>query len=417
MSCMCGTITGGRCSHCGRPPIPPEKRRADALPLGLKLHGRYWLGNVLGRGGFGITYAAWDTTANQRVAVKELYPSRDVSRGSDSCTVQIVGGQEEYFSQVYHCFEKEARTLMELQDDGVVRLYHVFTDNNTIYYVMEYLDGQDLAGVLKQNGPMSWPALTPILKTVLDALNSLHERGMIHRDISPDNIFITREGRARVIDFGSVRTYQGTRSFTSFIKPNFAPYEQYKTHGEQGPWTDVYALSVTAYYALTGQLPPSAPDRRLNDNAVPVGRLCPQLPPHVAAGIQKGMCVSIEGRCQSARELSDLLFPGEIVVTDSRVLYGCAGTMSGQSWRLRPGTRLTIGRQGCSILYPNERREISRTQCTICMDGAGRVMVRDEGSRNGTFCGGMQLQPGTWYQLQPGHVVTFANNHEQYRIQ
>lgn len=417
MSCMCGTITDGRCSHCGRPPIPAEKRRANALPLGLKLHGRYWLGNVLGRGGFGITYAAWDMIANQRVAVKELYPSMDVSRGSDSCTVQILDGQEEYFSQVYHCFEKEARTLMELQDDGVVRLYHVFTDNNTIYYVMEYLDGQDMAGVLKQNGPMSWSALAPILKTVLNALNSLHERGMIHRDISPDNIFITLEGRARLIDFGSVRTYQGTRSFTSFVKPNFAPYEQYKAHGKQGPWTDVYALSVTAYYALTGQLPPSAPDRKLNDNAVPVGRLCPQLPSHVAAGIQKGMCVSIEGRCQSARELSDLLFPGENVITDSRVLYSCAGAMSGQSWRLRPGTRLTIGRQGCSILYPSERREVSRTQCTICMDGSGRVMVRDEGSRNGTYCGGVRLQPGTWYQLQPGHVVTFANNHEQYRIQ
>jgi len=408
-------MTNGRCSHCGRPQVPPEGRRPDALPLGLELHGRYWLGNVLGRGGFGITYAAWDERENQRVAVKELYPNMDVSRGSDGCTVLVRSGQEQFFSQVFRCFEKEARTLMDLQQDGVVRLYHLFTENNTIYYVMEYLDGQDLSSVLNRSGPMSWPTLAPILKTVLDALSRLHERGLIHRDISPDNIFIPQEGKARLIDFGSVRAYQGNHSFTTFVKQNFAPLEQYKTHGEQGPWTDIYALSVTAYYALSGQLPPIAPERRLNDTAVPIGQLCPQLPSHVASGIQKGMCVPVEGRCRSAGELAQLLFPEEAVVTGSRTLLCCAGKKNGQSWRLRPGTCLTLGRKDCSILYPGDAKEISRTQCTICMDGAGRIMVRDDGSSYGTFCAGTRLQPGTWYLLQPGHVLSFA--YEQYRIQ
>jgi len=412
---MYGTITNGRCSHCGRPPVPPENRRADALPLGIKLHGRYWLGNVLGRGGFGITYAAWDMKENHRVAVKELYPNMDVSRGTDQCTVKVRGGQEQYFSQVYRCFEKEARTLMELQQDGVVRLYHLFNDYNTIYYVMEYLDGQDLSCILKQNGPMTWQALAPILKTVLDALDRLHGRGLIHRDISPDNIFITRDGRARLIDFGSVRAFQGNNSFTTFVKQNFAPFEQYKSHGEQGPWTDIYALCVTAYYALSGQLPPIAPERRQNDTVVPIGQLCPQLPPHAAKGIQKGMCVTVEGRCRSARELADMLFPGENAVTGGRTLYCCAGVKSGQSWRLVPGTQLTLGRQNCSILYPGSAREVSRSQCTICMDSEGRVMARDDGSSNGTFCAGMRLRPGTWYLLQPGYVLSFA--HEQYQIQ
>lgn len=415
MSCMYGTITNGRCSHCGRPPVPPEGRRADALPLNLKLHGRYWIGDVLGRGGFGITYAAWDEKENRRVAVKELYPSMDVSRGSDQCSVLVKGGQEEYFSQVYRCFEKEAHTLMELQQDGVVRLYHLFNDYNTVYYVMEYLDGQDLRNVLKQGGPMSWPALSPILKTILEALDCLHQRGMIHRDISPDNIFITREGRARLIDFGSVRAYQGNRSFTTFIKQNFAPLEQYKSSGRQGPWTDIYALCVTAYYALSGQVPPIAPERRLNDTAVPIGLLCPQLPPHAANAIQRGMCVSIEGRCQSAGELAAMLYPGESPAAEGRLLRCCAGMKNGQSWRLLPGARLSVGRQGCSILYPGDARGISRTQCTIYMDGGGRIMVRDEGSSGGTFCAGTRLNPGTWYLLQPGHVLSFA--YEQYRIE
>lgn len=415
MSCMYGTITNGRCSHCGRPPVPPGGRRVDALPLGLKLHGRYWIGDVLGRGGFGITYAAWDSKENQRVAVKELYPSMDVCRGADQCSVLIKGGQEEYFSKVYQCFEKEAHTLMELQQDGVVRLYHLFNDYNTVYYVMEYLDGQDLRNVLDQGGPMSWPALAPILKTVLESLTCLHQRGLIHRDISPDNIFITREGRARLIDFGSVRTYQGNNSFTTFIKQSFAPLEQYKSHGRQGPWTDIYALCVTTYYALTGQVPPIAPERRLKDTAVPIGRLCPQLPPHVANAIERGMHVPIEGRCQSAGELSALLFPNEGAGPASRLLYCCAGTKNGQSWRLLPGTRLTVGRQNCSILYPINTKGVSRFQCTIYMDGTGRVMVRDEGSSGGTFFGGTRLNPGTWYLLQPGYLLSFA--YEQYRLQ
>jgi len=370
---------------------------------------------VLGRGGFGITYAAWDAKENQRVAVKELYPNMDVIRGSDQCSVLVKNGQEQYFSHVYRSFENEARTLMELQEDGVIRLYHLFNEYHTIYYVMEYLDGQDMRNVLKQNGPMSWSALAPILKTLLDALNRLHERGLIHRDISPDNIFITRTGKARLIDFGSVRTYQGNNNFTTFMKQNFAPLEQYKSHGRQGPWTDIYALCVTAYYALSGKIPPIAPERRLNDTTIPIGQLCPQLPHHVAAGLQKGMCVTIEGRCQSARELADMIFPGENAVTGSRTLYCCAGVKNGQSWRLQPGTCLTLGRKGCSILYPSDAKEVSRAQCTIFMDNTGRVMVRDDGSSYGTFCAGMRLEPGTWYLFQPGYVLSFA--YEQYRMQ
>lgn len=412
MSCMYGTVINGRCSHCGRPPVPPGGRRPDALPLNLKLHGRYRIGNVLGQGGFGITYAAWDEKENRRVALKELYPNMDVSRGPDQCTVMVKGGQEDYFSQVYRCFEKEARTLIELQQDGVVQLYHLFSDYNTIYYAMEYLDGQDMGDVLNQHGPMSWTDLAPILQAILEALDCMHQRGMIHRDISPDNIFITREGRARLIDFGSVRTYQGNNSFTTFIKQSFAPLEQYKTHGQQGPWTDIYALSVTAYYALSGQIPPIAPERRLNDTTVPLDRLCPGLPSYVVNAILKGMCVTIEGRCQSAQEMAALLFPG---AARSFLLHCGAGVKSGQSWRLQPGTSLTLGRKGCSILYPNETKGVSRTQCTIYMDGSGRVMVRDEGSSGGTFCAGMRLEPGTWYLLQPGYVLSFA--HEQYWIQ
>lgn len=414
MSCMHGVITAGRCSHCGRHPVPPEERRADALPIGLKLHGRYIVGDVLGRGGFGITYAAWDIKENRRVAVKELYPKKDVSRGKDNCSVMVKSGQEEYFSQIYRCFEKEARILMELQQDGVVRLYHLFNDYYTIYYVMEYLDGQDLSNILKQNGPISWSDLVPVIKTVLNALDCLHRRGMIHRDISPDNIFITRDGRAQLIDFGSVRTYQGNNSFTTFIKQSFAPLEQYKTNGQQGPWTDIYALCVTIYYALSGKIPPTAPERWQNDTTIPIEQLCCNLPSHVANAVRKGMCVSIEGRYKNVGELASILFPKENAVTGGRQLCCISGIKSGQVWWLQPGTQLTIGRQDCTILYNANEKGISRNQCTIYMDDTGHIMVRDNGSSGGTFYMGMRMNPGIWYLLKPGNVLSFA--YEQYQI-
>lgn len=420
MSCMHGTIVNGICNSCHRKEKAPPP---NALPVESILHGRYCMGNVLGQGGFGITYAAWDRKENRRVAVKELYPSGDVSREADRCTVQIRKGQETYFAKVYNCFEQEAKMLMRLQGlEGVVSLYHIFSDNNTIYYSMEYLDGMDMGAFLTQNGRMPWEKLAPVTRTLLKALDRLHKEGLIHRDISPDNIFLTKDGTPRLIDFGSVRVYQGNDHFTAFVKRNFAPWEQYQAEGRQGPWTDIYAFCVTLYYALSGQLPPIASNRRLQDTVIPLGQLCPALPANVVNAVMYGMAVRMQERCQSARELEQLLFAGEGNTTSqlSLRLVCCGGQYKGRQWQLAPGSYYRIGRQpDCEIPYPANIQGISRVQCTVYMDENGRVMIRDEKSSYGTYLGAAQekvrLEPGRWY-LANGCWILFGQQ-EQYLIQ
>lgn len=257
MYCMAGSFVNGICSYCGREKPRQANRDMEALSVGSTLRDQYLLGEVLGRGGFGITYAAWDKKHNRRVALKELFPAKAVDRGSDHRTVQPKMGQETYFSEVFRRFEQEAGTLMTLQQmEGVVSLYHVFSDNGTAYYAMEYLDGMNLRDFIARNGPMSWEELAPNLRVLLRALQNLHSRGVIHRDISPDNIFLTRDGQVRLIDFGAARAFQQADHFTVYLKKCFAPWEQYLSEGRQGPWTDIYSLSVTAYYILSGKLPP-----------------------------------------------------------------------------------------------------------------------------------------------------------------
>ena len=262
-SCMMGTYVNGVCSHCHRRQKSAAARDPSALPLGLVLHQRYRLGDVLGRGGFGITYAAWDLCQNLPVAIKELFPKQDVRREGDGKTVAVLRGQEAYFAQISQRFSQEATLLLKLQENrSVVRVYRLFSENNTVYYVMEYLDGLDLNAWLQQHGPMPWARLSGIIAAVLDALEALHTVGLIHRDLSPDNIFLTRDGTVRLIDFGSVRAYEDSSHFTVFVKKSFAPWEQYQTNSAQGPWTDIYSLCVTMYFALSGKLPPMASERR-----------------------------------------------------------------------------------------------------------------------------------------------------------
>ena len=243
------------------------------------------------------------------MAVKELFPKQDVRREGDGKTVAVLRGQEAYFAQISQRFSQEATLLLKLQENrSVVRVYHLFSENKTVYYVMEYLDGLDLNAWLQQHGPMPWAKLSGIIAAVLDALEALHTVGLIHRDLSPDNIFLTRDGTVRLIDFGSVRAYEDSSHFTVFVKKSFAPWEQYQTNSAQGPWTDIYSLCVTMYFALSGKLPPMASERRLQDEAVPIRALCPELPQQVADAITCGMAVRAEARCQSAAQLRRLLF-------------------------------------------------------------------------------------------------------------
>lgn len=383
--------------------VQPQYDSYD-LPPSTVLRRRYQIISTLGRGGFGITYIARDLKNGCSVAVKELFPQAYVLRMADHCTVRVVSGRDASFSHMFKSFENEAKTLIQLQkQEGIVRLFHLFNENGTAYYVMELLRGEDLNRRLMRCGFMSWSQFAPILQTLLSALEQIHGEGLIHRDISPDNIFLTESGDVRLIDFGSVRTYQSGDYLTAIIKHGFAPWEQYLTDGAQGPWTDIYALSVTTYYVLSGKMPPDATQRRLQDTITPLSALCPSLPTTVCKAIHKGMAVRIEDRFQNIRLLRDALFPEDLENSSSTGSLFCQmGVFSGHSWQLQPGTMLHIGRSPeCELVFPSNAPGISRHQCTVYHGLDGKTLVRDDNSSFGTFLlsGSMRLkmEPGKWY--------------------
>lgn len=405
LRCLAGNYRNGVCDHCGKP--RPEKENPSALPPQTILRGRFLLGYPLGIGGFGITYAALDLQNNARVAVKELFPGASVYRQQQSGLVLPLQGQEKNFAVFQTGFRKEAHILAQLQGNpGVVRIYQAFAENNTFYYVMEFLEGEDLRSRLKREGPMDWETLEPKLRILLDGLEGLHQAGMIHRDISPDNIFLTRDGGCCLIDFGSVRAYQAVDHFTTHLKQCFAPWEQFFSQSKQGPWTDIYALCVTVYYTLTGTLPPNAPSRRQKDTLVPIRKLCPQLPKSVGKALTDGMAVEAADRIQSVKELRSRLFPQTQPKSHwmevHRQLTCLSGAYQGGSWHLAPGEVFCFGRRGdCQVVYPDGTPGVSRVQCTLYISDTGAAYLRDENSTYGTYriINGKaeRIAPGQWF--------------------
>lgn len=423
-NCMMGSIERRICSFCGKPADWETDRPAIALPARYTLGGQYYLGKVIGYGGFGITYLAWDVNNNARVAVKELFPNKDVTREKNGCTVRVVFGQEEYVDHIKKRFLEEAQSLYVFSaETDIINVYRLFEENHTAYYSMEYLDGMDLKTALKKNGKMPWERLSAYMYMIIAALRALHEKNLIHRDISPDNIFLTRNGRAKLIDFGSLRSYNNPNGLTTILKHNFAPYEQYRTNGNQGPWTDIYSLCVTMYYALSGVLPPKAPDRIMSDKTVLIKNYCPSLPDNVVQAIHKGMSIMPEDRYQTVDELAAQLFgavrPNFVQGNAKRqstpvqeVQYPVIifqGTLNGKRWYLRRGEAYVVGRDtSCNIQFPTTTPGISRRQCMIYMDEYNKVWCRDENSSYGTFLNQQRLTPGQWYEIRSGYVISFG---------
>lgn len=223
---------------------------------------RYLVGKALGEGGFGITYLAWDLQQGIKVALKEYFPSGYVTRVAGNNQVIINSKQNQAASnRGLKRFVEEARALAKIKNlAGVVNVRDFFSANGTAYIVMEFLDGVSLKKYLqRKGGKISVDEILTIMRPVMDSLTQVHKIGLIHRDISPDNILITKYNEVKLIDFGASKySNPDGRSLSIVLKQGFAPPEQYDTHGDQGAWTDVYALGVTIYYAITGTLPPES---------------------------------------------------------------------------------------------------------------------------------------------------------------
>jgi serine/threonine protein kinase len=234
-----------------------------SLPSGYKLHW-YVVRDVLGQGGFGITYLADDTNLNQRVAIKEYLPTELAFREDDDSVHPVSGEHGDQYAWGLDRFIKEARTLARFKHPNIVRVLTVFTDNNTAYMVMEYEQGRALHDVLKERGMLPEAEQRQLIMPLLDGLEQVHAMGFIHRDIKPANIYQREDGTPVLLDFGSARQALGqqTRTLTTMVSPGFAPFEQYVSKSDkQGPWTDIYGLGATLYRATVGRSPPNAVDR------------------------------------------------------------------------------------------------------------------------------------------------------------
>lgn len=302
-----------KCPHCG---ADPEDVTVDPqfLKPGTELDGKFIVGKPIGAGGFGHTYIGWNTTLLAKVAIKEYYPRQFCKREEDGLTISGTEGPDgERFKNGLDQFLEEARSVAELQDiKGVVKIYSVFEANGTGYIVMEYLEGTDVKTILKKNGnKRDYEWCKRVILTVLYTLKEVHKRGVLHRDIAPDNIFITKEGIIKLIDFGAaLRTSDSghTSAKTEIVlKSGYAPIEQYSRKTEQGAYTDLYAVAALFYRMLTGQKPLPANERLRNEKIPTPSELGAELPEEAELGIMVCLNVKPEHRLQSAEEFMEVL--------------------------------------------------------------------------------------------------------------
>ena len=285
------------------------------LRKGTRLIGRYTIEGVLGQGGFGITYLGIDELHEKKVAIKEFFPQGIVTRNieyQDTVTVTFVGEKDNY-EKGKERFLKEARTMAKFsKDEGIVKALDFFEINNTAYIVMEYLEGITLKQYLRENQRIAPEDLIELLVPLIESLDEIHSQGMIHRDISPDNIMVLPDGRIKLMDFGAARDYTefGEKSLSIVLKPGYAPPEQYQTHGVQGPWTDIYALCATMYKCITGENPSDAIERVMDDSLKKISEFGIAIPPQEEAAIIKGMSVSAKDRYQDIKDFCEDLYGG-----------------------------------------------------------------------------------------------------------
>ena len=321
-SCFAEKGSTSTCPHCGYD--ESQRRGPLVLPHRALLHsGQYLIGKVLGKpGGFGITYLAFDTKLETKVAIKEYLPRDLAGRDGDRATISAHSADDaEHFRYGLTQFLQEARTLARFDHANIVRVRNFFEENGTGYLVMDYYDGITLADYLAQQPQGKLPEQTAIdiLMPILDGLREVHAKNFLHRDIKPQNIYLTTGNRAILLDFGAARQAMSerSRSLSVVLSEGYAPYEQYHRRGEQGPWTDIYASAAVLYHAVAGEPPPPATERvskdELNIEALGVST-------SLAKALRLGLAVDHKNRPRTMVEFQGLF------LTDLPPVYQPIGT-------------------------------------------------------------------------------------------
>ncbi len=268
--------------------------------------GKYTLKKKIGEGGFGITYKALQSGLNRTVCIKEYFPAGKCVRETHARTVYVQGASENLFEKYRRSFVKEAKMLATLHHPNIVEVIDVFDENNTSYMVMDFIEGKSLQSVVDSRGRLPYPDVVNYIAQVTNAVGYIHERHILHRDIKPDNIMITADYKAILIDFGSAREFEQdkTQVHTSMLTHGYAPTEQYTANSRKGSYTDIYAIGATMYFVLTGQVPLEAAARLTEPMAAPK-ELVPDIPEEANRTILKAMQLKAENRHQTVQEFMD----------------------------------------------------------------------------------------------------------------
>ena len=282
------------------------------LPKDTLLNNKYEIVSVLGSGGFGITYKGYDRLLDISVAIKEYYPNGFANRYCPNGLKVMISESRtvSYYNEWKEKFLTEARLLAKFSDvPGIVTVRDYFEENDTAYIVMEYLDGVNLKDWVLKNGPFEPSEICGKILPLIKSLDKIHSRNLIHRDISPENIMLMPDGELKLYDFGAARDFakQSGKSMSILLKPGYAPEEQYRSRGKQGPYTDVYALCATLYFCVTGVVPDESVQRVFKDELRRPSELGTNIPAVIENAIMKGMNIRTEDRFQDAKSLADAL--------------------------------------------------------------------------------------------------------------
>jgi len=269
-------------------------------------NGKYLIERKIGEGGFSITYKAMQSNLNRMVCIKEYFLAGKCLRNMQSKTVHLQGINETLFEKYRQAFVKEAKTITSLKHPNIIEVIDVFDENNTSYMVMTFVEGQDLQTIVETQGRLSYPDAVNYIAQIASAVGYIHEKHILHRDIKPQNVMITPDYKAILIDFGAAREFEQdkTQRHTTILTHGYAPIEQYSANSRKGAYTDIYAIGATLYFALTGQ-PPLEAAVRMTEKMPEPKELNPEIPEEANHAILKAMQIKAENRYQNVQEFMD----------------------------------------------------------------------------------------------------------------
>lgn len=413
------------CRKCGY--VQTAERESKALPVGYILKNTYCLGRILGIGGFGITYLGAYMKSGYRTrlcAIKEYYPQEWAIRGENGIDIVPCGwAVEKVFRHGLEIFVNEARILQGLRENQtIVNIEDFFPANNTAYLVMEFVQGETLESYMKKRGQVfSTDQANWIVNNIAEALEMIHSYGLLHRDVSPDNIMMTTNGMPKLIDFGSTRQFvmNEVTEMSVLIKPGFAPLEQYSKNGKQGPWSDVYALASTYYYMVSGKKPLSAVDRCSGEQLETLHEIRSDIPPAISHLISRAMEMDYTKRIHSMREfVRGMLYAQKNPNARIKVPYVILNPGKQiRKWKFEPEQSIKIGRseEECDICIAGT--EFSRIHCEIRYDSQKDVFYVMDYSINGTYTVNGLIGKGRHIEVSPGEFIYLVSKENQFYLE